>query len=340
LAAALLHDVGHYPFSHAIEELGRPVLPHEEVGRQLIERSELAEVLEREWAVEPRRVADLIAPRGALAAAYRLVRGLLSGALDVDKLDYLPRDARHCNVPYGGVDTPRLLDALRVADVHGVPRVVVTAKGVSPLHSLINARQEMFDNVYWHHANRAAMAMLQRAVQDALLVGAITAEELPRHDDASLLARLSEPGMPESTRQLVLRLRDRVLHKRALEVSARAPDLYRYLSSLYGRPAARRELEGVLAQRLSDLLGEPVADWEVLLAIPKPEKWSTDVWVLFERPPLGFQPLMPWQDVVGLTDADFARFEEHRRLIRVVTTARLREAVARHWPRLLLPLLQ
>jgi len=340
LAAALLHDVGHYPFSHAIEELGRPVLPHEEVGRQLIERSELAEVLEREWAVEPRRVADLIAPRGALAATYRLVRGLLSGALDVDKLDYLPRDARHCNVPYGGVDTPRLLDALRVADVHGVPRVVVTAKGVSPLHSLINARQEMFDNVYWHHANRAAMAMLQRAVQDALLAGAITAEELPRHDDASLLARLSEPGMPESTRQLVLRLRDRVLHKRALEVSARAPDLYRYLSSLYGRPAARRELEGGLAQRLSDLLGEPVADWEVLLAIPKPEKWSTDVWVLFERPPLGFQPLMPWQDVVGLTDADFARFEEHRRLIRVVTTARLREAVARHWPRLLLPLLQ
>jgi hypothetical protein len=182
--------------------------------------------------------------------------------------------------------------------------------------------------------------MLQRAVHDALLAGAITAEELPRHDDASLLARLSEPGMPDSTRQLVLRLRDRVLHKRALEVSARAPDLYRYLSSLYGRPAARRELEGVLAQRLSDLLGEPVADWEVLLAIPKPEKWSTDVWVLFERPPLGFQPLMPWQDVVGLTDADFARFEEHRRLIRVVTTARLREAVARHWPRLLLPLLQ
>jgi len=340
LAAALLHDVGHYPFSHAIEELGPPVLPHEEVGRRLIEGSELADVLERDWGVDPARVANLIAPRELLVPADRLVRGLLSGALDVDKLDYLPRDARHCNVPYGGVDTPRLLDALRVAEVHGVARIVVTGKGVSPLHSLINARQEMFDNVYWHHANRAAMAMLQRAVQDALLAGALTAEELPRHDDASLLARLGEPGMPESTRQLVWRLRDRVLHKRALEVSARAPDLYRYLSSLYGRPAARRELEVQLAERLAELIGEPVADWEVLLAIPKPEKWSTDVWVLFERPPLGFQQLMPWQDVVGLSDVDFARFEEHRRLIRIVTTARLRAAVAEHWPRLLLPLLR
>ncbi|MDW8060522.1 MAG: HD domain-containing protein [Thermomicrobium sp.] len=340
LAAALLHDVGHYPFSHAIEELGPPVLPHEEVGRRLIEGSELADVLEREWRVDPGRVANLIAPREPLAPADRLLRGLLSGALDVDKLDYLPRDARHCNVPYGGVDTPRLLDALRVAEVHGVPRIVVTGKGVSPLHSLINARQEMFDNVYWHHANRAAMAMLQRAVQDALLAGALRAEELPRHDDASLLARLSDVRMPESTRQLVGRLRDRILHKRALEVSARAPDLYRYLSGLYGRPAARRELELELARRLGELLGEPVADWEVLLAIPKPEKWSTDVWVLYERPPLGYQRLMPWQDVVGLTDSDFARFEEHRRLIRVVTTARLRDAVAEHWPRLLLPLLR
>lgn len=339
LAAALLHDVGHYPFSHAIEELGPPVRRHEEVGRWLIETSELADVLERDWGVEPARVAALIDPRGPVEPGERLVRGLLSGALDVDKLDYLPRDARHCNVPYGGVDTPRLLDALRPCEVHGVLRVVVTSKGVSPLHSLINARQEMFDNVYWHHANRAAMAMLQRAVHDALLAGAIAAEELPRHDDASLLARLSEPAMPESTRQLVGRLRDRVLHKRALEVSARAPDLYRYLSSLYGQPAARRALEVRLAQQVSELLGEPVADWEILLAIPKPERWSTDVWVLFERPPLGFQRLMPWQDVVGLTDADFARFEEHRRLIRIVTTERLRTVVAEHWPRLLLPLL-
>src|SRR5699024_2748750 len=99
---------------------------------------------------------------------------------DMDKLDYLPRDARACNVPYGGVDAARLIGALRILDVP-IPdhapeaRIGVASKGVSPLHSLINARQEMFDNVYWHHTNRACMVMLLRAVQDALIAGAITA---------------------------------------------------------------------------------------------------------------------------------------------------------------------
>ena len=56
----------------------------------------------------------------------------------------------------------------------------------------------------------------------------------------------------------------------------------------------------------------------MLIDIPKPERWRSDVWVAFERPPVGFEPLMPWRDVVGLTDDDFKRYEEHRRLIRIV----------------------
>jgi len=340
LAAALLHDIGHYPFSHAIEELGPPVLPHEEVGRQLVMSGELAEVLERVWGVSPERVANLIAPREPLSLADQLTRQLLSGPLDVDKLDYLPRDARHCNVPYGGVDVARLLDSLRIAQVEGRWRIVVADKGVSPLHSLITARQEMFDNVYWHHTNRACMVMLQRAVQDALLAGAITAEELPRHDDFSLLERLSDPTMPASTRALIDRLRRRQLHKRAIEVSARATDLYNELSRLFYAPAARRALEIVLAERLAALTGEPVADWEILIDLPKPERWSTDVWVLFERPPLGFRRLMPWTEVVGLGDEDLLRYEQHRRLVRIVTTERLRQIVATRWQELLLPLIR
>jgi len=78
---------------------------------------------------------------------------------------------------------------------------------------------------------------------------------------------------------------------------------------------------------------------EVLIDIPKPERWRTDVWVWFSRPPLGFRPLMPWSEAVGLSDDDLKRYEEHRRLVRVVTTERLRDEVAKRAEVLLLPLL-
>jgi hypothetical protein len=323
------------------------VLPHEAVGRRLIEGPEIAPILREVWRVDPARVATIVAPQGReLPPADRVLRGLLSGPLDVDKLDYLPRDARACNVPYGGVDTARLIDALAIAEVPAAgvegpteTRLAVGGKGISPLHSLINARQEMFDNVYWHHTNRACMVMLLRAVQEALLAGVVTPEQLTTLDDASLLALLARPEMPEPTRRLTAALRERRIHKRAVEVSARAVELYGRLGNLFFDPASRRQVELDLAAGLARLLGEPVPPEAVLIDIPKPEKWRTDVWVTFDAPPVGFRPLMPWRDVVGLTDDDFKRYEEHRRLIRIVAAAPYRDAMATHWEALLLPLL-
>jgi hypothetical protein len=339
IAAALLHDIGHYPFSHAIEELGPPVSSHEEVGRALVTQGEFAELLRRVWRVEPAQVARLIRPGATpLTAEERLVRGLLSGPLDVDKLDYLPRDARGCHVPYGGVDTARLLDALRVVDVDGDLRVAIDQKGVSPLHSLTNARQEMFDNVYWHHTNRAGMAMLLRAVQDAILMG-LPADELTRHTDQSLLALLSDPDLPETTRGLVEALRGRRFHKRAVEISYRSGALYQHLGTLFHSPARRRRLELTMAATLRAETGLAVGNADVLIDIPKPERWSTEVWVEFEVPPVGFTRVMTWQQVTGVTDEQLKTYEDHRRLIRIVATEPLREAVYARWEQMLLPLL-
>lgn len=337
-AAALLHDIGHYPFSHAIEELGPPILDHETVGRRLIEdpAGEIAPILQEQWGVAPARVAAMIDPKGReLSDADRVLRRLLSGPLDMDKLDYLPRDARACNVPYGGVDTARLIDALGFADIE----IVVGEKGVSPLHSLINARQEMFDNVYWHHTNRACMAMLLRAVQEATLAGAVTPSELTDHDDASLLALFGQERMPPETRRLTASLQERRIHKRAVEFSARAVELYGRLGNLYYDPEARRTVEMQLAAALAKRTGQAVPPEAILIDLPKPEKWRTEVWIRFERPPVGFRELMPWREVVGLGDEDFKRYEEHRRLIRIVAAAPFREAVAEHWEDLILPLL-
>ncbi len=182
----------------------------------------------------------------------------------------------------------------------------------------------MFDNVYWHHTNRACMVMLLRAVQDALLANEITATALTNVDDAGLLQLLNRPTMPPSTHMLGTALQTRQIYKRVIDISSRAGLLYEHLAALWNDPARRRQVEDELGQAVGQSSGRAVLDAQVLIDIPKPEKWRTDVLVAFDNPPVGFDSVMPWRDVVGLTDDDLKRYEEHRRLIRIVATDQLR----------------
>ncbi|GAC1368678.1 MAG: hypothetical protein PVS3B1_30430 [Ktedonobacteraceae bacterium] len=344
VVAALLHDIGHYPFSHTIEDLGHPIMHHEKVGRSMIENSEVATILERDYHLSPERVADFIDPPAtkSLPPDDELLSHLLSGALDVDKLDYLPRDARACNVPYGGVDVSRLLSALRIdGDVQGERRIVVTHKGISPLHSLLHARQEMFDNIYWHHTSRALQVMLVRAVQDALTAGTLTGEQLTGLTDAALLTLLANTVMPQSSRTLASDLELRRPYKVVLEVSPPAGRLFHRLEALFWDAEKRRRVEQELAVALSAAL-EPdveVADYQVLFDIPRPEKWEMDVWISFAHPPVGMEPLMKWVEVTGLQPDDLARYEHHQRRIRIVVAEHLRAAVLSKKAEVLLPTL-
>src|SRR5437016_8135605 len=263
VVAALLHDIGHYPFSHTIEELGHPIIAHEKVGRSIIENSEIATILERDYSLSPQRVADFIDPPRTrpLPADDELLSSLLSGALDVDKLDYLPRDARACNVPYGGVDVARLQGALRIhPNVNGQRRIVVTHKGISPLHSLLHARQEMFDNIYWHHTSRALQVMLMRAVQEALLSGALQTEQLVGLDDASLLKLLAHSSMPTTSRILAESLEMRRPYKGVVEISRLAGRLYARVDALYWDAHRRRQVEQQLAGELAGALDTEIGD--------------------------------------------------------------------------------
>lgn len=342
VVSALLHDIGHYPFSHTIEELGSPIIPHEQVGRFIIENSEIATILERDYHLSPGRVADFIDPpkNRARPADDELLSQLLSGALDIDKLDYLPRDARACNVPYGGVDVARLLGALRIrSQVNGRRRIVVTHKGISPLHSLLHARQEMFDNIYWHHTSRAFQVMLLRSVHDAMTAQALQAEQLMGLDDTSLLTLLSDARMPVSSSALARDLELRRPYKGVLEVSAPAGHFFRRLEALYWDADRRRRIEQTLSSELSRALETEVADYEILFDIPRPEKWEMDVWISFAHPPVGMQPLMNWVEATGLQSDDLARYEQHQRRIRLVATERLRAPLLAHKDDILLPLL-
>jgi hypothetical protein len=144
------------------------------------------------------------------------LQGLISGSLDLDKLEYLSRDARMCGVPYGAVDVDRLLHAITVLDSDGGSRRVgIREKGISALESLLFARYQMYRNVYWHHAVRSATAMFKRAVRTALAHGELTVDAVAHSTDEGLMQRLRETHGNE----IATRLRQRKLYKRLVDIA-------------------------------------------------------------------------------------------------------------------------
>jgi hypothetical protein len=163
VVAALLHDVGHWPYCHPIEDMGLTHLPrHEGLVAGILARGEVGQILRSAWGLAPDRVAAVICGT-ATDPAGRIVHSLLSGPIDVDKMDYLARDSLHAGVPYGRhFDQDRLLSSLCL-DESGTA-LAITEKGRTAAELMVFARYVMFSEVYWHHAVRAATAMLQRGM--------------------------------------------------------------------------------------------------------------------------------------------------------------------------------
>ena len=241
--AALLHDVGHGPFSHVFEQLLIKELDktHEDITTWMIERSELKDKLTN-TGYKPKDVGKLAV--GKLRKPKRaFLDQIISSAVDVDKQDFIVRDTHHTGAEYGYIDIFRLIHAL---DVLG-ENLAVDLGALSALESLIIARIESFKSIYFHRVGRAAQIMLaiamEKADEELGLTKFKTPEDYLAMDDYTVWTALKNC---EQSSQIIENLERRKMLKCAYERTFYEKDTT--ISNIFGLEAYRKQMQGEIAK--------------------------------------------------------------------------------------------
>lgn len=267
IVAALLHDIGHWPYCHPIEDLRLPgLIEHEQLAASYLHDAPIRQLLRADWSLDSDSVLALI--QGTVqSSAHRLIQSLLSGPIDIDKLDYLYRDSLHAGIPYGKhFDRARLIASLCVNEPGD--GLAITSKGKTAAELMVFARYVMFSEVYWHHTVRSATAMLQRSFYR--LRHAFEDESICfRNDDAEFQQNLLRIAKGTSAEKLVVGIfgGERTIYKQIAEYSLfDAADLYKPLAH---QPYPwLTDLSESLRDGISHRLGETIETDEILIDAP------------------------------------------------------------------------
>lgn len=324
LLAALLHDLGHWPFCHPIEDIRLPGVPHHELfANSFLLEGEIADLIRDEWGCQPRDVVSLLSekPRDNRSS---ILRSLISGPIDIDKVDYLVRDSLHCGVPYGrNFDSGRLIGSLCLNGAGN--GLAITEKGRTAAEMMSFSRYVMFSEVYWHHAVRSATAMLQRAFY--LLYDSLDLDQLFRLTESRMIDAMRQAAALGPAGDLVGGLfgNTRRLYKRVAELS------YFQHRELYERIARRPypwlvACSEELANALSRVLGRRIAPHEVLCDAPPVKReveFQVEVFFPKERVYRPFTEVSPIADTLASRD-----FDDYVKRVRIFVHQRVASDVA------------
>jgi HD superfamily phosphohydrolase len=319
LVTALLHDLGHWPFCHPIEDLHLASVPsHQMFANSFLLEGEIADALRQDWGIHPRDVVALLSekPRDP---TWRILASMLSGPIDIDKMDYLYRDSLHAGVPYGrNFDQPRLIGSLCLNE--SGDGLAITDKGKTAAEMLVFARYVMFSEVYWHHGVRAATAMLQRAFY--LLHGSLDLDTLFRLEENPMIEELQRAAGVGPAGDLLRGLfgPKRQLYKRLAQYSLfEQRDIYSMLARKpYPWLAACAEQFAALA---STALGRVVAPHEILFdAPPVSREVEIDVEVYYPKE-ARYRPLDEVSPVIRTLAQE--QFDDYVKRVRIFAHPRI-----------------
>ena len=263
LSAALLHDLGHFPFAHSLKEL--PLKEHEKLGSEIILSDKtIYTSLQKHVGADPEMTAAIIdTSTPSTDKELLFYRNLLSGTLDPDKLDYLNRDAYFCGVPYGLQDVDFIIDRLRIIQDGALG---IQENGIGAIEHLLFSKYLMYRNVYWHRTVRNATAMIKKALILALADGVLTPEKLYGLDDESFNTLCSSSTCKCTSLELI----QRVMHRDLMVCVYETPfDPQNILHNKLQDLTARTELEENLTSQINDSFSCGYNPWDLIIDIPE-----------------------------------------------------------------------